>query len=315
MSNIVYKLYTEKFSSNGATNYIGKIGDIFYDPDSPTLRVSDGSTLGGVPLSASAEGKQDISEKDQPNGYAGLDANGNILANVTSRTGLTSSLVGLTAPKGELAVGLAEDGKPEAIVQFGDVAADNKVYGQFPVNGYNPVTAGLELDMSGNSSSSGFLFKNTSPAGFQKYIGFYEDGNFNGGSILDTDGAGISLTISAQDAINGSGGYLELMAGESALANESVVVIRPSRNNNIVFAASGNVSQDGLTRITRLGFFEKAISQELTTQPVNTGGGTKTNAGGTPVLADDTFTGGIGTTGYTIGQVVRALKLLGLIAE
>jgi hypothetical protein len=32
------------------------------------------------------------------------------------------------------------------------------------------------------------------------------------------------------------------------------------------------------------------------------------------VLYERTFTGGIGATGYTVGQIVAALKALGLIA-
>jgi hypothetical protein len=36
---------------------------------------------------------------------------------------------------------------------------------------------------------------------------------------------------------------------------------------------------------------------------------------GTAVLADGTFTGGVGATAYTLGDIVKALKNLGLITQ
>jgi hypothetical protein len=50
-------------------------------------------------------------------------------------------------------------------------------------------------------------------------------------------------------------------------------------------------------------------------QPSTTGTTTGFTAGaGTAVLSDSTFTGNTGTAAYTIGDVVKALKDLGLLA-
>jgi len=50
-------------------------------------------------------------------------------------------------------------------------------------------------------------------------------------------------------------------------------------------------------------------------QPSSTGQTSGFTAGaGTAVLSDSTFTGGTGTKAYTIGDIVKALKDLGLLA-
>lgn len=62
-----------------------------------------------------------------------------------------------------------------------------------------------------------------------------------------------------------------------------------------------------------LGFY--GISTAPVVQYATTGTTTGFTAGaGTPVLSDSTFTGNTGATAYTIGDVVRAMKLVGLIA-
>lgn len=70
-------------------------------------------------------------------------------------------------------------------------------------------------------------------------------------------------------------------------------------------AFTGDLTHDGDV----LGFFGAS-----TPQPINEGNTDGfTAAGGTAVLDRSTFTGGAGTTGYTIHDIVFALKSLGLI--
>lgn len=56
MSNIVYRPFLEKLGGSQASNYVGKEGDLFYDPSTTTLRVSDGTTPGGVLVSTGGGG-------------------------------------------------------------------------------------------------------------------------------------------------------------------------------------------------------------------------------------------------------------------
>jgi hypothetical protein len=51
MSNITYKLFPAKMGGREASTFIGEKGEIFYDPTTTTLRISDGSTAGGISIS------------------------------------------------------------------------------------------------------------------------------------------------------------------------------------------------------------------------------------------------------------------------
>lgn len=75
MSNKIYKIFVEKIGGHPADSFIGQLGDIFFDPDSMTLRKSDGITPGGqiYPISDEAllaliETKAPIISPD-PNGF------------------------------------------------------------------------------------------------------------------------------------------------------------------------------------------------------------------------------------------------------
>jgi len=51
MSNITYKLFPAKMGGREASTFIGKKGEIFYDPTNTLLRISDGVTPGGISIS------------------------------------------------------------------------------------------------------------------------------------------------------------------------------------------------------------------------------------------------------------------------
>ena len=51
MSNITYKLFPAKMGGREASTFIGEKGEIFYDPTTTSLRISDGSTAGGTSIS------------------------------------------------------------------------------------------------------------------------------------------------------------------------------------------------------------------------------------------------------------------------
>lgn len=52
MANKTYVAFVDKQGGTPATSYIGNEGELFYDPTTTTLRVSDGSTPGGTVVSA-----------------------------------------------------------------------------------------------------------------------------------------------------------------------------------------------------------------------------------------------------------------------
>jgi hypothetical protein len=50
MTNTIYRLFPERLGGTSQSDFIGKKGDIFYNPDTGALCLSDGHTKGGVPL-------------------------------------------------------------------------------------------------------------------------------------------------------------------------------------------------------------------------------------------------------------------------
>ena len=52
MSNKTYVAFVDKQGGTTASSYIGNEGELFYDPTTTTLRVSDGSTPGGIAVNS-----------------------------------------------------------------------------------------------------------------------------------------------------------------------------------------------------------------------------------------------------------------------
>lgn len=52
INNTTFRVYVEKLGASEASDFIGNEGDLFYDPNTAQLRLSDGSTPGGVSVSA-----------------------------------------------------------------------------------------------------------------------------------------------------------------------------------------------------------------------------------------------------------------------
>ncbi len=48
MSNVTYRVFVEKLGGSNSEEFIGNIGELFYDPEGPSLRLSDGETPGGI---------------------------------------------------------------------------------------------------------------------------------------------------------------------------------------------------------------------------------------------------------------------------
>ena len=48
--NSTYRILVEKLGAQDASTFVGNEGEVFYNPNSPTLKLSDGSTPGGVAI-------------------------------------------------------------------------------------------------------------------------------------------------------------------------------------------------------------------------------------------------------------------------
>jgi hypothetical protein len=53
MTNKTFKLLADKMGGRQASEYIGNEGEVFYDPTTTSLRISDGSTAGGMSIGGS----------------------------------------------------------------------------------------------------------------------------------------------------------------------------------------------------------------------------------------------------------------------
>jgi len=73
--------------------------------------------------------------------------------------------------------------------------------------------------------------------------------------------------------------------------------------------ASNTGTKIGTSTTEKLGFFNATPVVQVNP----TGASGHTAVGGTNVDSDDHFTGGVGSSIWAIGDIVRALKLLGLI--
>lgn len=52
----VYRVFVEKLGGADAATFVGNAGELFWDPTTQSLKISDGTTAGGQPLSSSLEG-------------------------------------------------------------------------------------------------------------------------------------------------------------------------------------------------------------------------------------------------------------------
>lgn len=102
----------------------------------------------------------------------------------------------------------------------------------------------------------------------------------------------------------GSGVFVSLTGAQTIAGTKTFTGVLEANSD---FYVGGYLFHDGTT----VGFY----GEGPTTQPSSTGTTSGFTAGaGTAVLSDSTFTGGSGSTAYTLGDIVLHLKTLGLIA-
>lgn len=110
----------------------------------------------------------------------------------------------------------------------------------------------------------------------------------------------------------------ELSVKSISNSNSSHNLITTFPNTNLINFADGVILGAGTTNgliigngtDEPIGFYGVQSNQQYNTEGTTTG---FTAGAGTAVLSDSTFTGNFGTRAYTIGDIVRALKKVGLM--
>jgi len=97
-------------------------------------------------------------------------------------------------------------------------------------------------------------------------------------------------------------------AGTTSFTTATIGTLTVS--TSIVSNTSGGV-KIGTATNQKLGFFNKAPVAQQSTTGTTTG---FTAGSGTAAKSDSTYTGNTGTAAYTVGDIVLALKNLGLLA-
>ena len=175
-TNTTYRLLVEKLGATEATSFVGNEGEVFYDPSVATLKLSDGSTSGGVTIGGGGGGGESYWESTG----AGI--------NTSSNVGL-----GTTNPTVKLQVGSVFD--PQ-VIGFGTVVNVNqypstnvligdentgpnltpKVGGDWKGLNNNFIGAGAgKLTTTGSNNNFFGLYagENTTTGGYNNFFGCY----------------------------------------------------------------------------------------------------------------------------------------------
>jgi len=59
-SNTIHRALVEKLGGRNVSEYVGNAGDLFWDPDTGNMRISDGETVGGLSVAESSPWAEDI---------------------------------------------------------------------------------------------------------------------------------------------------------------------------------------------------------------------------------------------------------------
>jgi len=86
-TNTTYRIYVEKIGAADPSSFVGDEGELFYDPFVPTIKLSDGSTPGGVSVGGGGASSQWVTTG------AGIHTTSNVGVGTTNPTSGTSLYV------------------------------------------------------------------------------------------------------------------------------------------------------------------------------------------------------------------------------
>ena len=159
MANKTYVAFVDKQGGTTATSYVGNEGELFYDPTTTTLRVSDGSTPGGTVVSGAGGGTTDEFARNTANAAFDeantkitfsneLAIEANAYVTVAYTDGSTNESV-FNAEQGQASISVIESGTPgtRLKVESTKVVIDDTNGSGGPRN----------LEVYGNVSSNGIV--------------------------------------------------------------------------------------------------------------------------------------------------------------
>lgn len=85
MANVTNKIFVDRMGGRKAAEYVGIKGDLFYDSDVGSLRISDGVTPGGKPAAGNGAGVGDV--------YRYFQAGANMFRNNNGETDITQIII------------------------------------------------------------------------------------------------------------------------------------------------------------------------------------------------------------------------------
>lgn len=158
MANKTYVAFVDKQGGTTASSYIGNEGELFYDPSTTTLRVSDGSTPGGTVVSGAGDTTDQFARDtanaafDEANTKITFSNQLEILANsfvTVAYTDGSTNESGFSAEQGQAFISVIESGQPGTRLR---VESTKVVIDDTNGNG-----GPRDLEVYGNVSSNGIV--------------------------------------------------------------------------------------------------------------------------------------------------------------
>jgi len=134
-TNTTYRVFLDKLGGTDPATFVGNAGEVFLNPSIPALKLSDGSTAGGVAIGGTGGGISNVVEDTTPQLGGNLDVNGKdivstgngniqIVPDTDGDVILNASGTGIVSVTGDISVG-------------GDVTLDGNIVGVYRIQPEN----------------------------------------------------------------------------------------------------------------------------------------------------------------------------------